>query len=325
MNRLASLTVASLLALGLVACQSETAQTTEAKVLASDSPADAVERIASELKSDNLLGAMQAAVPPADFDALKAKYEEGRKEQPSASDAAEFAENMAKLTESDAEAKLMAELEPLLVKYETEMQAQLPMLLAMGRGYGQQWVQEEKTLSEDQKKQTIQMIDAIANWVQSVNFADRDKARQAISKVVATARKLDIKTLEAAQALSFEDAMAKASIGSAGLKDVLAVYGLNINAMLASVDSKVVSEEGDVARVSVSYTMFDQPLTADADMVRRDGRWYGKDSLEKLDRERNSPAEVAGGEDMDDASDDFQDSDDMEEAGSDSASDTSGQ
>jgi hypothetical protein len=155
------------------------------------------------------------------------------------------------------------------------------------------------------------MIDAIANWLQSVNFADRDKARQAIGKVVGAARTMDIKTLEAAQALSFEDAMAKTSIASAGIKDVLAIYGLNVNAMLASVDASVKSEEGDAARVSVSYKMFDEPLTADADMLRRDGRWYGKDSLEKLDSERQTAANAD--DEPTDESGDFSNSDDMDD------------
>ncbi len=303
MNRILRTCAAGLLGLSLVACQSETPQATDAETLAADSPADVSERIAGELKDDNVLGALQAAMPPADFDEVKRRFEESRKEPPSAEDSAEFAANMAKLTAADAEQQLMAELEPLLAKYEAEMAAQLPMFVAMGRGYAQTFLQESKEISEDEKKQATQLLDGIANWLSTVNFGDRDLARQAIAKAVATARALDLQTLEQAQALEFEPAMAKAGIVFSGIKDILAVYGLNVDAALASVDSSVVSEQGDSARVKIAYRLFDKPLEVEADMVRRDGRWYGKDTLAKLDAERSKAAQAEAGDEADAAAD----------------------
>lgn len=311
MSRFFSVTAVVLLGLLLAGCQSEKAEVVSAKTLESDTPADAIERIAAELKADNLLGAMQAAMPKTEFEAAKAEYEKSRKETPSAEDRAEFETNMAKLTADDAEQALMAELEPLLAKYETEFAAQLPMFLAMGRTYANQWLQEDKTLSEDQKKQATQMIDAVAKWLESVNFADRKLAGQAIGRVVAAARALELKTLDDVQALEFEQAMAKASIVSSATKDVLALYGLKINDALASVDAEVLSTEGDAARVSVAYRMFDQPLEAEANMVRREGRWFGKDTLEKMERERAAAAAEAKSAGPSDSSDDFQDQDDL--------------
>jgi len=314
MRRLFALTAAALLGGLLVACQSETPTAVSASQLEGEGPAEVTERIAANLKEDNLLGAIQAAIPPADFETLQLEYEKDRKQPPSPADSAEYAMHMKSLTESDAETKLMAELEPLLVKYETEIAGQLPMFLAMGRGYSQQWLQEEKTLSAEQKTQLGQVIDAVAKWLESVNFADRARAKQAIAKVVATARTLDLPTLEAVRALTFEEAMGKAGLMSAGVKDVLAVYGFDINANLASIEAKVLEEAGDTARLSVSYRLFDQALSTETAMVRRDGRWYGKDTLAKLDRERSAPAVAREGDDESgDGSDDFRDSDDVED------------
>jgi hypothetical protein len=293
MSRFLSILAVALLGLALTACQPDAPAPTDAKTLAADDPAEVTERIADELKADNLLGAVQAALPPDDFDAMRAEYEKSRAETPSEAERVEFAETMEKLTKPDAEQALMAELEPALVKFETEMAAQMPLMLAMGRGFAQQWLTESRELNEQQKTQAGAMLDAVAKWLESVKFADRELARQAIAKVVATARALDLKTLDAVRALNFEEAMAKAGIVSAGTKDVLALYGLKINEVLDSVESKVVSEEGDVAKVEVEYRMFDQPLKAETEMVRRDGRWYGKDTLAKLDLERGQQADAA--------------------------------
>jgi hypothetical protein len=282
-----------LLGLALTACQSDTPEPTAAKTLAADTPADVTERIAAELKDNNLLAAAQAAVPPQDFDEMRAAYERSRAETPSAEDSAEFAQTMAKLTAPDAEQTLMAELEPALVKFETEMAAQMPLMIGMGRGFAQQWLSESKEFSAEQKTQAGAMLDALAKWLETVKFADRDLAKRAIGYVVATARALDLKTLEEARALTFEEAMGKAGIAFGGAKDVLAVYDLKLDEVLASVNSSVISEQGDEAKVQVEYRMFDQPLRAETEMQRRDGRWYAKDTLAKLDLERAKPAATA--------------------------------
>ncbi len=284
------LTALALLGLLLAACQPDTTDVADPKALEADGPAEVTERIAADLKADNLLAVLQAAVPPVVFDEFKAEYEKSRKEVPSEAERVEFADNMAKLTADNAEATLLAELEPMLVKYETEMAAQLPMFVAMGSGYAQQWLQEDKTLSEDQKKQATQMIDAVGKWLGSVNFADRKLAGQAIGRVVAGARALELKTIEDAQALSFEQAASKAAIISATVKDVLALYGLKVNDALGSVQAAVVSEQADAARISIEYKFFDQPLKVETDMVRQEGRWYGKDTLAKIERDRAAAA-----------------------------------
>lgn len=286
MRSLFRITAFALVGLMLAACQPDTTDVADPKTLEADGPAEVTERIAADLKTDNLLAALQAAVPPVVLDEMKAEYEKSRAKVPSEAERVEFADNMAKLTADSAEATLMAELEPMLVKYETEMAAQLPMFVAMGNGYAQQWLKEDKTMSEDQKKQITQMIDGVGKWLGSVNFADRKLAADAISRIVAGARALQLKTIEEAKALTFEQAAGKASIISATVKDVLALYGLKINDALGSVQASVVSEQADAARISVEYKFFDQPQKVETDMVRQQGRWYGKDTLAKIERDR---------------------------------------
>jgi hypothetical protein len=304
MNRYAALALAGLTALSLIACQKEDAagESPAATAKATANPADAVAETAAKLKSGDVLAVIQLSVPPQHYDRMKAEWKTKMASDPiTDDDRAEFAEMMAKLTDPQAEAQLFAEAEPELAKFETEMAAQMPLMIGMGQGFAMQAIQANEKLSEGQKKQVGDVVGAIAGWLQGVQFADRELAKQAIGKVAATARALELKSLDDARALEFEAAMAKAGVAFNGLKDVLAVYGLKLNETCDSVKTQIVSQEGDAAQVKVDYQIFGQPLSFETDMVQIDGRWYGKDTVAQLEKELNAPAEIATPDD--DASD----------------------
>ncbi len=285
MNRIPRLLFVALLALGLAACQREAQQGADPKTLAGDGPAEASARVAAELEANDVLGALQAALPPSAIARMKTEFEAARKEASSEEDRLEFAAVMSKLTAADAEAALMAELEPALKKFEAEMKAQMPLFIAMGRGFSEQWVKENPQLTQTQKQQIAGLLDGVAKWLGAVDFADRGLARQAVAATVSTARKLDLQSLDQLRTLEFEQAMAKAGIVMAGVKQVLAIYGLKVDESLASVQTSVVSQEGDSAKVKMAYRFFDQTLEVESDMVRREGRWFGKETIEGIEKQ----------------------------------------
>jgi hypothetical protein len=43
--------------------------------------------------------------------------------------------------------------------------------------------------------------------------------------------------------------------------------------------------------VKISYTAFDTPFSTDSDLVRVDGKWYGKDAIDKW---KKHAQEIAG-------------------------------
>jgi hypothetical protein len=296
MKRFAALAFAGFTALSLVACQKEEAagESPAVTAKATAAPDAAIVEVASKLKSGDVLAVMQMTVPPTHLDKMKADWKTKMAADPiTDEDRAEFAETVAKLTASDAEAALYAEAEPQLVKMETEMAAQMPMLIGMGQGFLMQSIQANEKLTEAQKKQAGDVVVAMAAWLQGVKFADRDLAKQAIGELVSTARALELTTLDEMRGLEFEPAMAKAGVAFNGVKDVLAIYGLKLNETFDSVKAQVVSQEGDKAKVKVDYQIFGQPLSFETDMVQLDGRWYGKDTVEQIEKELNAPAEVA--------------------------------
>lgn len=286
MNRFALLAAAGLMSLTLVACGNKDAAEpmSAAKVAQQTSdPASAVEAMAAKLKDNDLLGAVQLVMPAAQVDELRAKWSENMAgDPPSADDKAQFATTMAMLTADGAESTLLAMLEPQLVKYETEFAAQLPMMVGMGQGFMMQAVQANEDLSEAQKQQTVDMINALGGWLQGAKFADRDLAKKGIGIAVATARKLDLKTLDDVRALDFDHGMAKAGVVFGGVKDILAVYGFDMNQSFSSLKANVISREGSNAKVGFSYNFLGKSLSGEAEMVEQDGRWYGKDTMEQI-------------------------------------------
>ena len=298
MKRYAALALASFTALALVACQKEEAgETPAATAAATANPADAITAAAQKLKANDVLGVIQITVPPKYYDKMKADWKTEVNAEPiTEEDRLEFQGMMAKLTAPDAETALMAEAEPELVKFETEMAAQMPLMVGMGQGFAMQAIQAHETMSEAQKKQAGDIVTAVAAWLQGVQFADRALAKQAIAKSVATARELDLKTLDEARALEFEPAMAKAGVAFKGIKEVLAVYGLKLDEAFDSVKASVVSQEGSNAVVKVDYQIFGQPLSFETPMVQIDGRWYGKDTVDQLEKDMNAPAAPAIGD-----------------------------
>ena len=301
MKRFATLAFASLAALALVACQKEEAagETPAAAAKATSNPADAITATAQKLKDNDVLGVIQLTVPPKHYEKMKADWKADLNKEPiTDADRAEFQAMMAKLTAPDAETALMAEAEPELAKFETEMAAQMPLMVGMGQGFAMQAIQANESLSAAQKKQAADVLGAVVAWLQGVQFADRALAKQAISHAVGTARELNLKTLDEARALEFEPAMQKAGVAFKGIKDVLAVYGLKLDEAFDSVKASVISETGDNAMVKVDYTIFNQPLSFESPMVKIDGRWYGKDTVEQLEKELSKPAEVATPADM---------------------------
>jgi hypothetical protein len=129
MKRFAALALATAISLGLVACQSSEQAVAPVAVVAK-SPTDVISMTAADLKSGNLAGVVQRALPPAQYEKIKADWKQKVSKEPaSEQDEKEFSEMMAKFTAADAEAKLFAEIEPQIAKTETEMAAQMPMMI----------------------------------------------------------------------------------------------------------------------------------------------------------------------------------------------------
>lgn len=257
-------------------------------------PDAAVMAVVGALKKNDVGGMLQLVLPPEALQQARAEWAEKSKSEPaSEEDRTQFATGMAMLTQPDAEATLFAMLEPQLRELDATWQQQMPMYVAMGSGWLQGMIQENKDLSPEQREQASAGVAALAAWVRETRFTDPELARQAIAIAVAAAREVDLKTLDAARALDFDQALGKFSIGFRAAKQILAIYGFQMDQTLDTVKAEVVSNDGKAAKVRVSYTLLGTPLSGDVDLVSVDGRWYGKEAMEELAEAQKAKAEAA--------------------------------
>jgi hypothetical protein len=271
------------IALLAAACSKEDAQT--AAVADHATPEAAVLHSVKLLRQGDFNALVQASAPPARVEAAKQRWMSELKEEEITDEArAEFAATMARLTAPDAEQQMMAEIRPQLEQFQGEMKAQLPAMVAMGKGFILAAVNESEDIAPEQKPQVSNLVNALGTWAESGEFASVERAERAVAAVAATARKLPVRTLDEVHALDFDGMMNMVGIGYGGMKDVLKVYDIDMDQALDSVRTETVSQDGDNATVRVHFDFLGTPLNIDTQMVRIDGRWYGKGAVENLDK-----------------------------------------
>ncbi|MBL0030099.1 MAG: hypothetical protein IPO95_13930 [Rhodanobacteraceae bacterium] len=279
-------------AFGMVACgKDESAAPEAAKIAAaSTSPEAAMQAQVEALRAGQFSSAFLASIPPSMIDQVRAKWTAKMAEPASEEDRAQFQEMITELTADGAEDAIYAKIEPDLLKFKESAAMQMPMYVGMGRGILAAGVQQREDLSADQKAQAMASIDAFAKWAESAQFAEPALAKQAIGHVCKAARDIKLTNIDELRALSFDEAVKRGDVLFVALKDILGTYGFKIDDVLATAKTEVVSQTGDSAKVKISYTMFEAPLSFESEMVKLDGRWYGKDSLESLKKDLAEPA-----------------------------------
>jgi mRNA-degrading endonuclease HigB of HigAB toxin-antitoxin module len=260
----------------------ETAAPAAAPVSA-NAPDAAIRKSVDLLKQGDFAALMQNAMPPAEYEKVKADWSKNKDDKPiTDEDRQKFAETMGKLTAPNAEQTLYTEIEPQLKAFDAQYQQQIPMYVAMGSSYLQGMVQQSKDLADADKQQALAAITALGNWVQKTRFTEPESVKKVLAIASKAARDVNLKTLDEAHALTFEQSMQKARIVFAAVKDALNVYGFSLDKTLDSVKPEIVSNDGKTAKVKVSYTLFDSPLSTQTEMVNVDGHWYGKNAIDKL-------------------------------------------
>ena len=282
---LARVSLLAMLAFVVAGCNRDSGSDTAG---AKAGPQQTVQRSIELTRKGDIAGLIEHMLPPAEFARVKAEWNDRKNdEEPNEEQRQKFAEMMAKLTAPDAVDTIYAEIEPDIRQFDAQYQKQMPTIVSMGRGYLRGLVQQSQELTASEKEQANSVIEALAQWVEKTRFTDPERVRKALAIISETARQLDLKTLDQARALDFDQSAPKMQIAFDGLKKVLEVYDFSIDQTLDSVNTELVSNEGDKASVKISYTLLGTPLETRSEMVRIDNRWFAQDTIDKL-RERDA-------------------------------------
>lgn len=272
--------------LGVAGCTSSTAPR---------EPVAAVEGLARAVRDDDLVRYSRLSLPPELHARMEARWKArlAAAPPPRPQEIADYDRWMGRLTAPGAEQEIIAKAAPRLDKLEKEIGAQWPLMQATAKIFINGVIQANDSLSPAEKDHAQAVGGALAAWLQPELVTDRDRARQAIAIVVATARELDLPTLADARRLEMIPALEKAGTGLRGLKRLGKVYGFDANAALDQLEAKVDKVEGDTALVEVTYPLLGEEIAFEMELVRLDGRWYPADAVRDAEAELARPLPVA--------------------------------
>lgn len=250
-------------------------------------PVAAVQAQAQALRENDLVRWSKLSLPPELQARSEALWEQrvAAAEPADPEDAREYAEVMARLTAPDAEAALMRDLEPKLAQFEAEVAGQWPLMQATASIFLSAAIEANTELAAAQKTHGRAVANALLDWAQPALITDRARARQAIAALSATARELDLPTLEQARALGYTEALEKGGIALAGLKQASKAYGLDLDASLDGVRAELLSTEGDQATVRVTYPLLGRDVAFEARLQRVGEGWYDADAIAQAEAE----------------------------------------
>ena len=235
-------------------------------------PDGAVMSSVQALRQNDVAGFLNTILTEEKLEA--ARWEWKQKPAPTAQENAQFQQAMAKLTPSGAEDDMFKQIKPKLA----EMRPQVAMMLGMIEGMGQAAIEKNEELTDTEKEQGGKALSDFVTLLRENDITSEDNARKVVGILCKTARKLKLDYLSELHQMEFDQALKKGDLVLAGLKQVMLVYGLDVDAFLDSFEATVLSENGNEAVVVLSYEFLGTRHTAQAEMERVDGRWFRKEA-----------------------------------------------
>lgn len=258
---------------------------------ANTTPGDAVRADLVLTRNGDFDRLLRSTLPPSDYQAWRDEWQRARTQQPvpTADQGAHFTGLMQKLTAPGAEDKLFKQLQPQIAQLRAHREQNLPMLIGILQAAGNDLVQNA-ALSPNQRQQATQAVAALAAWARTTDFTDEAKAKQAIGVICATARRLKIQTPDQWRALDYAQVMARYTTGWSGLKQLLKIYGLDLDATFDNAKLETLSDDGTNARVRETLTLAGKLIVSEVHLVKQDGHWYDADALAAWRKQHQRPA-----------------------------------
>lgn len=272
------LLLACLCALAMAACRpAAEAPAAKAQAPGAARPADAVRLLTGHLRANALDAYARDAIPPALHAQMETAWREGRTRWPL--DELPLGERLpqllAALSRPDAEAHWTRVFDRQFANADREIDSTAATLGL----FGVQYVGNEGDFSDAEREHYTQLIAAMSRWAQAAPLADPGRAHAAIPKLVAAARQTGLASEADFARLGMEQSLRRMHPFAQATTQVLAGYGLDLDAGLGALDASLQSQTGDTAKVRMRYLLGGQPIDTVVEVERHDGRWYLSDVL----------------------------------------------
>lgn len=246
-------------------------------------PTEAVRQLIQDLSNDDLPAYARHALPPGLHRRMEVAWSEGRTiwpltELPLDDRLPAF---ISVLAAPEAEKELLAAYNRQFAGADRELRSAAATLGL----FAGQYVQGAAEYSDAEREHYLQLIAALSEWGRQAPLGDPERARRVIPSLVAAARTTGLAGPEAFARNGMERSLTRLGPFFSRMKQVLAEYGLDLDASLAGSQATLIQQTGDTARVSVAYEVSGRPVVAEVLLERLDGRWYLTDLLRHAEAE----------------------------------------
>jgi hypothetical protein len=240
-------------------------------------PAEAVRLLTRHLRDNALDAYARDAVPPELHARLEQAWREGRTRWPL--DELPLGEHvpamLGALSKPGAEQHYRQVFDRQFARADREIESTAATLGL----FGVQYVRNEGDFSESERDHYTQIITAISHWARTAPLSDPARAHAAIPKLAAAARATGLASEADFARQGMDDGLRRMAPFAAATKQVLAGYGLDLDAGLAAMDASLQSQTGDTAKVRMRYRLGADAIDTVVEVERHDGRWYLSDVL----------------------------------------------
>ena len=242
-----------------------------------EKPAEAVRLLTRHLRDNDFVAFARDAVPPELHARLDVAWRAGRTRWPldELPLGKRLPSMLAALAKPGSEARLQQVFDRQFARADREIKSTASTLGL----FAAQFVRSEGDFSEAEREHYPQLITAVSGWAQTAPLSDPTRAHAAIAQLAVAARKTGLASDADFARLGMEESLRRMSAFAAVAKQVLAGYGLDLDASLDALDARLQSQTGDSARVRMRYAVAGRPIDTLVEVERHDGRWYLGDHL----------------------------------------------
>lgn len=240
-------------------------------------PAQAVLLLTRHLHDNDLAAFARDAVPPALHARLELAWTQGRTRWPL--DELPFAARLPRLLGALAAPGSEPRLQQVFDRQFSGAHAELKAAAAALGLFGVQYVRHEGDFSAAERAHYSQFVRALSDWGASAPLSDPQRARVAIPRLAAAARRTGLATDADFATAGLSASLRRLAPFLATLKQVLRSYGLDLDASLGGLQVRLERQQGDTATVRMRYALGGSRVDAVVAVERIDGRWYLSDYL----------------------------------------------
>jgi len=240
---------------------------------------DAVRTLNTHLINNDLAAFARAALPPDLHARLGEAWQAGRTRWPldELPLATQYPQVLAALSADNARTELMDTFDRELAGAGADLHQAVRLMSVFMVQFLQH--QDNNGYSENERAHYSQLVLAAGNWASTAPLSDRERAAQVLELLIPAARKAGLGSDTAFAEAGMDDALHRITPVMAAFKQALALYGLDLNDMLAQMQFQVINQSGDEAQVQMNYRLGEQGISAVIQVEQIEGRWYVSDFL----------------------------------------------